>query len=31
MPPLTLTREEIDIALERLEKGMVEAARASAE
>jgi acetylornithine/N-succinyldiaminopimelate aminotransferase len=31
MPPLTLTREEIDIALERLEKGVVEAAKASAE
>jgi acetylornithine/succinyldiaminopimelate/putrescine aminotransferase len=31
MPPLTLTREEIDIALERLEKGMVEAAKASKE
>ena len=28
MPPLTLTREEIDVALERLEKGLVEAAKA---
>jgi len=30
MPPLTLTREEVDTALERLEAGLVEAAKVAA-